>query len=270
MPVVRSGGGCKPDSPRPDRSRSQRARDAGRDPPYVEPVAIDTELQGLDPVDLMEAEATRIEDHIAALATADWHRPSRCDGWTVRDVVAHLAASESYHRACLDGEVSGLFEGMAANGVDSVDSFNAVGVAGFDGVADDEVLRQFVADDADTRRRFRERGDGEVDTSVGLYPARWQAFHLAGELATHADDMFVTVPAEDAADRRDWRARFSRFALREAKPDLVLEVDHAGTLVRGDGIDIELGDDDLVAAVAGRGASQHLSPDVCAALSTMP
>ena len=34
--------------------------------------------------------------------------------------------------------------------------------------------------------------------------------------------------------------------------------------------DIELGDDDLVAAVAARGASQHLTPDVCAALSTMP
>ncbi len=240
------------------------------DPLYVDPVAIDDELQGLDPVDLMGAEAARIAAHVAALPPADWLRPSRCEGWTVRDVVAHLAASEAYHRACLDGEVSALFEGMAANGVDSVDAFNAVGIAGFAEVADDEVLRQFVADDADTRRRFRERGDGEVDTSVGLYPARWQAFHLAGELATHADDIFVTVPAGDAADRRDWRARFSRFALRESKPDLVLEVDHARTRVRGDGIDIELGDDDLVAAVAARGASQHLTPEVCVALSTMP
>jgi uncharacterized protein (TIGR03083 family) len=246
------------------------ARDARRDPFYLDPVAIDAELQGLDPVDLMEAEAARIEAHIATLPSADWLRPSRCEGWTVRDVVAHLAASEAYHRACLDGEVSAFFEAMAANGVDSVDAFNAVGVAGFDGVADDEVLRQFVADDADTRRRFRERGDGEVDSSVGLYPARWQAFHLAGELATHADDIFVTIPAEDTAARQDWRARFSRFALREAKPDLVLEVDHARTRVRGGGIDSELGDDDLVAAVAGRGASQHVSPDVCAALSTMP
>jgi uncharacterized protein (TIGR03083 family) len=233
-------------------------------------VAIDAELQGLDPVDLMGAEAARIEAHVAALPAADWLRLSRCDGWTVRDVVAHLAASEAYHRACLDGEVSAFFEGMAANGVDSVDTFNAVGISGLDGVADDEVLRQFVVDDADTRRRFRERGDEEVDTSVGLYPARWQAFHLASELATHADDIFVPLPAEDAADRRDWRARFSRFALREAKPDLVLEIDHDGTRVRGDGIDVELGDDDLVAAVAARGASQHLTPEVRAALSTMP
>ena len=233
-------------------------------------MAIDDELQGLDPVDLMGAEAARIEAHVAALRPADWLQPSRCEGWTVRDVVAHLAASETYHRACLDGEVSALFEGMAADGIDSVDAFNAAGIAGFAGVADDEVLRQFIADDADTRWRFRERADGEVDTSVGLYPARWQAIHLAGELATHADDIFVTVPAGDAADRRDWRARSRVSRSREAKPELVLEVDHAGTRVRGDGIDIELADDDLVAAVAARGASQHLTPEVCAALSTMP
>jgi uncharacterized protein (TIGR03083 family) len=131
-------------------------------------VAIDAELQGLDPVDLMGAEAARIEAYVAALPSADWLRPSRCEGWTVRDVVAHLAASEAYHRARLDGEVRAFFEGTAANGVDSVDAFNAVGIAGFAG---------------------------------------------------------VPTPAGASAN---------------------------------------------VAAVAGRGASQHVAPDVCAALSTMP
>ncbi len=233
-------------------------------------MAIDAELRGLEPVDLMAIEAARIEVHVAALPAADWLRPSRCEGWTVRDVVAHLAASETYHRACLDGEVGALFEQMATKGMTSVDDFNASGIAGFDGVPDDEVLRQFVADDDDTRRRFRERGDGDVDTSVGPYPARWQAFHLAGELATHADDIFVPVSAADAEARREWRARFSRFALHEAKPDLVLGADQGRTHVHGDGIDVELGDDDLVAAVAGRGDSRSLPPDVCSALSTMP
>ena len=176
---------------------------------------MDAELRGLEPVDLMAIEAARIEEHVAALPAADWLRPSRCRGWTVRDVVAHLAASETYHRACLDGEVGALFEDMAAKGMNSVDDFNAFGIAGFDGVADDEVLRQFVADDDDTRRRFRERDDGDVDTSVGLYPARWQAFHLAGELATHADDIFVTVSAAEAEARRDWRRAI--LALRTAR-----------------------------------------------------
>ena len=218
----------------------------------------------------MAAEAGRIEQHVAALPDAEWLLPSRCAGWSVRNVVAHLAASEAYHCACLDGRVGALFQEMEANGVTSVDGFNAAGIARFDGVADAEVLRQFVADDEDTRRRFRERGDGDVDTSVGLYPARWQAFHLAGELATHADDIFVTVPAEEVAARRDWRTRFSRFSLREARPDLVLEVEHGRTRVRGEGIDVELDDDGLVAAVSGRGAAQRVPPGVCAVLSTMP
>jgi uncharacterized protein (TIGR03083 family) len=243
---------------------------ARRDPSYVARMAIDDELRGLDPVDLMAAEAARIEAHLDALPADEWLRPSRCEGWTVRDVVAHLAASETYHHACLDGEVSALFETMATNGVNSIDEFNAVGIAEFDGVADAEVLRLFMAADDDTRRRFRERGDGDVDTSVGLYPARWQAFHLAGELATHADDMFVPVPDGEAAARRDWRARFSRFSVQEAKPDVVLDVDDGRTRVRNDGIDVELGEDELVAAVAGRGASLGVPPAVGAALSTMP
>ncbi len=117
---------------------------------YVDDVAIDAELWGLEPVDLMATEAARIEQHVAALPAADWLRPSRCEGWTVRDVVAHLAASETYHRAWLDGDVGARFEAMAAKGVTSVAEFNAAGISGFDGVADDEVLRQFVGRSAPT------------------------------------------------------------------------------------------------------------------------
>ena len=50
----------------------------------------------------------------------------------------------------------------------------------------------------------------------------------------------------------------------------MLLVDQGRTHVRGDGIDVELGDEDLVDAVAGRGDVRSLPPDVCSALSTMP
>jgi uncharacterized protein (TIGR03083 family) len=234
-------------------------------------VAIDDELQGLEPVDLMAAEAVRIEAYVADLAAAAWLRPSRCEGWTVRDVVAHLAATEEYHRACLDGRVGTLLQETEERGATTVAEFNALGIAGFDGVDDAEVLRTFVDDDQETRRRFRERGDGEVDTSVGGYPARWQAFHLAGELATHADDVFAPVSAEDEAARLDWRARFSRFALQAARPALVIDVVGDGrTRVRGDAIDVTLDDDDFVAAVAGRADPARLPDGVRSVLSTMP
>jgi hypothetical protein len=151
-----------------------------------------------------------------------------------------------------------------------VPAFNTVGIAAFDGVADAEVLRTFVDDDAETRRRFHERGDGDVDSMVGAYPARWQAFHLAGELATHADDVFAPVGADEAAARLTWRARFSRFALQEARPDFVIEVVDDCTRVRRDGLDVVLDDDDLVAAVAGRADGTRLPDEIRTVLSTMP
>jgi uncharacterized protein (TIGR03083 family) len=230
---------------------------------------IDDELQGLDPLRLMAAEAGRIEAYVSALPAEGWIRPSRCAGWTVRDLVAHLAASEDYHRACLDGRVGEFLGEVAARGATSVDDFNAIGIADLEGVPDAQLLQRFVDDDARTRRGFADRGDAQVDTSVGAYPARWQAFHLAGELATHADDLFVPVPTDDAGARTDWRARFSRFSLREAKSDLEIEVVDGATRVRGEGLDLELTDRDLVETVAAR-ADDRVPAAVRAALSTMP
>ena len=67
--------------------------------------------------------------------------------------------------------------------------------------------------------------------------------------------------------RTDWRARFSRFSLRESKPDLEIVVDGT-TRVRGAGLDVELTDHDLVEAVAAR-ADERMPAAVRAALSTV-
>lgn len=227
------------------------------------------DLTDLDPVDLMAAEAARIEAYVPTLSDAQLAQPSRCEGWSVRDVVAHLAASEEYHRACLDGRVAEYLTEVLSRGATDVAQFNALGIAEFDGVAVDEVLRRFVEDDADTRRRYRVLGDGEVDTTVGMYPARWQAFHLASELATHADDIAVPVAEGDAEARRQWRTRFSVASLEEFASDLEVEHTEGRTRVTGRGVDVELDDDELVDAVAGR-AAPDLPADARAALSTMP
>ena len=62
-----------------------------------------------------------------------------------------------------------------------------------------EALARWRAASADNRRRFRERGDGVVDTSIGDYPCRWQAVHAAAELATHADDIGVPITHDEHA-----------------------------------------------------------------------
>ncbi len=85
------------------------------------------------------------------------------------------------------------------------------------GLCPAKVLARWRADGADNRRRFRKRGD-VVDTSIGDYPCRWQAVHVAAELATHADDIGVPVTPGEHAERAAWRARYSRFDSRKRNP----------------------------------------------------
>ncbi len=231
----------------------------------------DAELAGLDPADLLDQEAARLDRYFAELPGSRWHRPSRCPGWSIRDVLAHLSAVEAYHHACLAGTVQDFLRSITARGAIDVRSANELGIAALADQTPAQLLERWRADDAETRRGFRERGDGRVDTSVGDYPSRWQAFHVADELAVHADDVFVPVAADEHLARRDWRARFSRFVLDEYKPELVVRVEHGQTRVQGGGCDVLLDDDELVEGVAGRlDAASRLTPTERALLSAMP
>jgi uncharacterized protein (TIGR03083 family) len=234
-------------------------------------VTNDSELAGLDPFELLDLEAARIERYLSRLVDDDWDRPSRCDGWSIRDVLAHLTSSEAYHQACLDGEVKAWVTHHADRGGTDIASINAIGIADRANWPPERLLAEWREVNTDTRRRFREGGD-EIDTSVGPYPRRWQAFHVAGELATHADDAFVASNPDDEAQRRGWRARFSRFALAEEKPDLAIVVDPGGrTRIRGRGVDLDVDDGELIEGVASRlEESSRLGAEARAVLCTMP
>ena len=45
-------------------------------------------------VSILQAEMRRLEAFLGTLAYEDWQRSSRCDQWTVADVVAHLTAMD--------------------------------------------------------------------------------------------------------------------------------------------------------------------------------
>ena len=231
-------------------------------------MADDTHLDGLDPCAIWDQESARLDDHLRTLADDDpeWDRPSRCEGWTVRDVLAHLVADQDYFAACLAGDVADLIAGLAARGASDLTQFNALGVADQAGKSPSQLLDELRERDEINRAGFRDRGDSDVDTSVGAYPARWQAFHLASELAIHADDLYVPETDADRAQRTAWRAPFSRFGLTESHPHLTVEVTAPGrTRVTGDGVALDLDDEALVAAVAGRTTDPALAP-----LSTSP
>jgi uncharacterized protein (TIGR03083 family) len=212
----------------------------------------DADLQGLDPYDLMQAEGERLDRFFTGLDDAEFARPSRCAGWSVRDVLAHLLSSEQYNIASLDGTVADFLASLGAKGATDLTSANELGIRELDDRSTADVLAEWRTVNERTRERFRERDGGDVDTSVGAYPARWQAFHLAFELATHADDVGVPVTAQEESARTAWQAQFGRFALKELNKDLELEAANHATQVRGDGIDVELPDAVFVQAVASR------------------
>jgi len=50
-------------------------------------------------VSVLQAEMRRLEAFLSTLSHEDWQRSSRCDQWTVADVVAHLTAMDQYGAA---------------------------------------------------------------------------------------------------------------------------------------------------------------------------
>ena len=129
----------------------------------------------------------------------------------------HLAAGEDYHRACLDRTVAAFLVGFAERGGTDLDSVNALGVA-----ETPTCPRQRCSPAGVLPAQVTAAGSASEATalwnSVGDYPCRWQAVHVAAELATHADDIGMPVTHDEHAERTAWRARYSRFALAEAKP----------------------------------------------------
>src|SRR4051812_41747658 len=231
----------------------------------------DSDVAGLDPYDLMAAETARLDTYFSGLADADWQRASRCKGWSVRDVLCHLAATEDYNRASLDGNVQALLADWGAKGATDLESANALGIRSFDGRSTTDVLDVWRTKVNANREGFRARDGGNVDTSVGDYPARWQAFHLAFELATHADDVYAPVGASELASRNGWQAQFGRFALKEAKEGIKIDAHDGRTHVQLGAVDVELTDDEFVPAVAARlSADSTLDAEAAKALSVTP
>ncbi|MBG0830451.1 maleylpyruvate isomerase family mycothiol-dependent enzyme [Planomonospora sp. ID67723] len=183
-------------------------------------------LSHINPFDLFDTEAERLDRHFSRLGAEDWNRPSRCAGWSVRDVLAHLAGEEMYNHACLDDDIDGFFARLEHEGIQG-------GVAGFNDWCVrrrrnrpvEDVLAEWRQGNGETRRRMRALGrDALLPTSAGPYPVGLQAFHYASEYATHADDVGAPVGAGEFDRRIWWRAEVGVFALAEQHPEVQVEV----------------------------------------------
>ena len=231
----------------------------------------DRDLEGLDPYDLMDTEAARLDGFFTGLDDSAWSRPTRCAGWTVRDLLAHLLASEDYNSASLNGTVGDFLGSLGARGATDLTSANELGIRDLDDRAPAQLIDEWRTANGAARAGFRDRDGADVDTSVGAYSARWQAFHLAFELAVHADDVGVPVSAAERDARLAWQAKFGRFALKELNKDLAIEPGSGTTHVKGEGLDVDLPDAEFVEAVAARvGDDSPLDADARVLLSATP
>ncbi|MGI5153697.1 maleylpyruvate isomerase family mycothiol-dependent enzyme [Microbispora sp. CA-102843] len=218
------------------------------------------ELAGLDPFDIFDTEAARLDRFFSSLDEDGWNRPSRCDGWTVRDVLAHLAGEELYNHACLDDDIDGFYELLEHEGVrGGFDGFNDWCVRKRHGLPVEQVLDEWRAKNRETRRRMRALGrDGTLHTSAGPYPAGLQTFHYDSEYATHADDVGAPVTADEAGDRLDWRVRVGVFVLEEQGSKARVER-ACGRLQAqvDDGLTADLTPEEFVDATVGRLPAEH-------------
>ncbi|GAA3131413.1 hypothetical protein GCM10010466_22490 [Planomonospora alba] len=217
------------------------------------------ELAHINPFDLFDAEAERLDRHFSGLDAAGWARPSRCEGWSVRDVLAHLAGEELYNHACLDDDIDGFHAMLEREGVEG-------GLAGFNDwcvrrrrdLPVEDVLAEWRHRNGETRRRMRALGrDAPLPTSAGPYPAGLQAFHYASEYATHADDVGAPV-AEDEFDHRIWwRTEVGVFALCERDPGVQVEVTAERIWVCAHGVSAQVPAPVFVEATVGRLPEGH-------------
>ncbi len=224
-------------------------------------------LGDTDPVELMDVEAARLDAFFASMPDAGWSVATACADWNAKDLLGHLAASEEYNHACMDDEVAALLERYGARGVTDMNSFNALGVTDRADRSPAEVLAEWRSSNGRTRAWLRAHRGQEMPTLVGPYPVDWQSWHLANELAIHADDLGVPVSPAEKDARTAWLARFARFAVSERDKPVTIEPAGEGYRIAAGGTEGTVSADDLVAGVNGRAAPDGAPTGLLAPLS---
>ena len=222
-------------------------------------MADDRGLDGFDPYDLQDVESERIGAWFDHLDDDGLQVASACEGWTRRDLLGHLVAVEDYHRACLEGTVSELIEPYLSRGATSLDEINQAAVDDLAQIGAADLLTTWRDRNQHSRAGFRAADGTNIDTSIGSYPGRYQAFHVASELGIHADDAGAPVDEAERAERERWLAGVARFALTEVREDASVEPTDDGYRVSRGGTEMTFDTGAFVAGMFGRAAPGQLT-----------
>lgn len=206
---------------------------------------------------------------LESLAASDWQRPTRCPGWSVADVVLHLAQTDEMAIASLEGRVAGFIAdhtaggaaGSAVGAVGSVDDGAALLVERERGAPIDELFDRWRSGAGRLDEMLaNEDGHRRVVWVVGELSVRTLTTTRLAEAWIHGGDIAEAVGASVKADERlehiarlAWRtlpyafARDGRVMAGPVAFELVgpagavwsFEPDEpAATVVRGDGVEL--------------------------------
>ena len=235
-------------------------------PRYDGPSVLRVEADIADPGGLVIRQRRRLADTLAGLGESQWRRPSRCEGWTVQDVVAHLAGTNRFWAASVKSGLAGSPTRLLAS-FDPVATPAAM-VDATRGTDPTEVLDAYcesldqlaavLGDTApDAWSTVAESPAGHVELRAVALHALWDAW-------THERDILLPLGLEQPADDDEIRAcvtyavvispallatrgstRTGLLAVEATRPEISLAVDVGPTsIVRGrrpaDVADVEL------------------------------
>jgi uncharacterized protein (TIGR03084 family) len=217
----------------------------------------------MDEITALTEQQAELSDLLAPLDDEDWSRPSRCEGWSLADVVLHLAQTNEM----AIGSAQGRFTEALATLTEGVQAAGNV-----DDGADLMVRHQRGAPPSEVRARWQQSADGlraaldeadphqRVDWVAGQLTARTLTVTRLAETWIHTGDVAEALDVEPAPAERlrhiarlAWRTlpyAFSR-AERALTGPVAFELvgpsgtawtfvpdDEPVTTIRGDGVEL--------------------------------
>jgi len=146
-------------------------------------------------LDALAAQHEELAGLVADLDERAWATPSRCPGWSVADVVLHLAQTDEMALASLDDRLPAHLDTFAsawavgaANTID--DGAGLLVDAERDDLTPEQVHRRWLDASAAVRRRLAERGDSDrVQWVAGTLSVRTLATTRLAECWIHSGDV---------------------------------------------------------------------------------
>lgn len=161
-------------------------------------------MNGESVFDALDQQHRELGDFLERLEPAGWEMDSQCEGWTVADVVLHLAQTDELVVAGCTGaatEAASFFSPNGA-GIETVDDAAELAVLNERGLPVEELLARWRRASGRSRQLLRDQPpDQQIPWVVGELPSRTLATTRLAEYWIHTGDVF---PAGQLVDDRLW------------------------------------------------------------------